>query len=481
MRGWAYAAVSICLLSAACGGQLLEPYPGGDDSIAPDYDASEPDAQAVDAGPPLGDYTDIADQSQWSSFDVAGLNPEANGFYGATFDGRYMYMAPYSNGDTGMTHGHAVRFDTRGSFTSSDSWTTFDTTTLSASTKGFAGAAFDGRYVYFAPHGGDINVDNAYDAFQATSVLVRFDTQGSFTDAAAWSTFDLTTLDEQAQGYCGATFDGRYLYLVPFGPDGDQPPTGDLTESIAVRFDTQSDFSDAGSYATMDLTPLPNEPSRRCSGVFDGRYLYLSESQNGADISGAITRYDTTTPFTSTSSWSTFNVATVDDHAQGFAGSAFDGHAFYVMSSWYGDTVTNRFYDGVTARFDTTKPFGDATSWQTFDASQLFGTGNADLYDASFFHMGGFDGRFVYFIPAQSVQNDAVIARYDTLQPYESLSAWSFSPHYSQLGAFEQGGAAVFDGQSLYFVPLLEGKVLRFNARTTAAMPKLPQFTGSFF
>ena len=63
------------------------------------------------------------------------------------------------------------------------------------------------------------------------------------------------------------------------------------------------------------------------------------------------------------------------------------------MSNWYGDIVTNRFYDGVTARFDTTKPFGDATSWQTFDASQLFGPSNMDLYDASFFHMGGFDLR----------------------------------------------------------------------------------------
>ena len=394
---WAYVAVSICLLSAACGGQLLEPYPGGDDSVAPDYDASAQDAQAVDAGPPLGDYTDIADQSQWSSFDVAGLNPAANGFYGATFDGRYMYMAPYSNGDTGMTHGHAVRFDTRGSFTSSDSWTMFDTTTLAPSAKGFAGAAFDGRFVYFAPHGGDISVDNAYYAFQATSVLVRFDTQGSFTDAAAWSTFDLTTLDEQAQGYCGATFDGRYLYLVPFGPDGDQPPTGNLTESIAVRFDTQADFSDAGSYATMDLTPLPNEPSRRCGGVFDGRYLYLSESQNAADVTGVITRYDTTTSFTSASSWSTFNVATVDDHAlQGLRRRIRVRRAcvlrLVVLVRRHRHESLLRRRD-CALRHDQAVRRRDLVADLLSDASQLFGPQQHGLYDASFFHMGGFDLR----------------------------------------------------------------------------------------
>ncbi|MEO7111234.1 MAG: hypothetical protein ABI183_12420 [Polyangiaceae bacterium] len=347
MRKWL---ITVFLLVIACGGEIVGGGGGGDDTVFPS-DAGT-DATTSDAGPSLGDFREIGDSTNWASLDVNALVGVSGGFYGGTFDGRYLYLAPSVNSETGMPHGHALRFDTLSSFTAASAWSTFDTTTLAPTALGFAGAAFDGRYVYFAPNGGEVDVQDVYYAFQPSSTFVRYDTLGSFTDAAAWTTFELRTLSPQAQGYCGVTFDGRYLYLVPYGPDGDQVPDAGVTESLAVRYDTKSSFADSSSYALMDLTLLPNEPSRRCGATFDGHYLYLSEEQNEADVTGVMTRYDTSASFTESSSWTTFNVATVNPKAQGFAGAAFDGRSLYVMSYWFGDSF-NQFYDGITARYDT--------------------------------------------------------------------------------------------------------------------------------
>jgi hypothetical protein len=70
----------------------------------------------------------------------------------------------------------------------------------------YAGAAFDGRFVYFVPAGG------GFDS------LTRYDTLSTFTADCAWSTFDLTQIatgDAGAPLYVGAIFDGQYLYVVP--------------------------------------------------------------------------------------------------------------------------------------------------------------------------------------------------------------------------------------------------------------------------
>lgn len=476
MRGWA--AFSVCALAIACGGRFADPGEQVDASVIIRDDAGTHDATVVDAGPSLGDFHDVADLANWSSFDVSTLNPEANGFFGATFDGRYVYLAPDDNGLTGQTHGHAFRFDTRGVFTSAASWSTFDTTTLNPAARGFGGAAFDGRYVYFIPHGDEVNQSGGI-YLVPSGLLVRFDTHGLFTDASAWTTVDLTMLGDQARGYCGATFDGRYLYLVPQGPNLYQEPPG-LTNSIAVRYDTTAAFADAASYATIDIAPPPNQPSIRCGAVFDGRYVYFSQNGNGQSTLGVATRYDTHAPFTASSSWTTFDAANLVGHPDGFAPAAFDGRFFYELSYWPGPVNYLKF-DGVTVRYDSTADFADASSWEGFDTSELLFTNGELSYAASFFRLGAFDGRFVYFIPDYPIQNDPVIARYDVEGPYSSRDGWSFSPHYSEIGATAQAGGAVFDGQSIYFVPSMEGKVQRFEARSNAAMPKLPAFAGSFF
>ena len=94
---------------------------------------------------------------------------------GAVFDGRYVYFIPYLHG---VVESILARYDTLGAFNAADAWTTFNLATLSAdggaTTSGFFGGAFDGRYVFFIPRN-----DGAPDGR-----VLRYDSQAS-ADAAA--------------------------------------------------------------------------------------------------------------------------------------------------------------------------------------------------------------------------------------------------------------------------------------------------------
>jgi len=69
-------------------------------------------------------------------------NANSKGFWGAVFDGRYVYLIP---SDSAGSVGQITIYDTTGSFTESGSWSVYDTATI------YTGGVFDGRYVYLAP------------------------------------------------------------------------------------------------------------------------------------------------------------------------------------------------------------------------------------------------------------------------------------------------------------------------------------------
>jgi hypothetical protein len=87
-------------------------------------------------------------------FDTTTVNANSKGFNGAVFDGRYVYLVPYNNG---AFYGQVTRYDTTGSFTAAGSYSVFDTTTVNANSKGFIGAVFDGRYVYLVPYSNGVS------------------------------------------------------------------------------------------------------------------------------------------------------------------------------------------------------------------------------------------------------------------------------------------------------------------------------------
>jgi hypothetical protein len=242
---------------------------------APALDAGRADASAdasvADAGVFPGSF---ADPSLWATFDVTATIPGAAGFVGGVFDGHSLYLVPSGNGglvDNGSS-GIAVRFKTDAGFTTASSWSTLDLTTINGEGYNFFGGAFDGRYVYFAPH--------------AKGIVMRLDTTSTQpTLPAAWSVFNASPLVSSDGGptpqFGGAAFDGRFVYLVPGAPGF----------GTVARYDTLSTFTAACAWSTADLTQLDPGASFYVGAVFDGQYLYLVPRGNGL-----VARFDAKMP-----------------------------------------------------------------------------------------------------------------------------------------------------------------------------------------
>jgi len=146
----------------------------------------------------------LDDLGAWSGFDVA--SDAGVGQIGGAFDGRFVYLTPAPPLRTLPMS--VARCDTQsdGGCASAAGWARFDVGTASAPDAAigqYGGAAFDGRYLFFAP-------------YTATTEALRFDTTQPFANVASWSHFDLSTLQPgMVVGFQGAVFDGEYVYLVP--------------------------------------------------------------------------------------------------------------------------------------------------------------------------------------------------------------------------------------------------------------------------
>jgi hypothetical protein len=181
----------------------------------------------------------------WRIFDSTALG--ATGFVGSVFDGHYLYFPGFP----------IARYDTTQRFVATTSWTTFDPDVLSVGQSSISQTGFDGRYVYFAG-----------------LVEIQYDTTKPFADAKSWAVFDVSTLKAGARGFGTVAFDGRYVYFVPLfngtGLDG-----GYVYDGILARYDTTLGFTDTAAWSTFDLTTLSSGAVGFGSAAFDGQYVYL--------------------------------------------------------------------------------------------------------------------------------------------------------------------------------------------------------------
>jgi hypothetical protein len=420
-------------------------------------------------------YNLIKSSSNWSDFNAATLSPKAIGFTGGSFDGRYVYLCP----NEGTL---AVRYDTQNpDFAGSAAWSTFDTAPFFALDAGpppkdaapppdaglsnvINGCVFDGTYLYFIPGSGESASQQGF--------AVRYNTTQPFTAAGSWESFETPGVDGGgAYGFAGGTFDGRYVYMVP-----DELMT-------FGRYDTKSPFTAAG-FSTVDVSTLDAGADLFgfVGGVFDGRYVYAIPGF----YASTVLRYDTQASWTSPSSWTSFDTATVNSTVMGSAGGAFDGQYVYIAPAG----------SGVVLRYQVSQPFGMQPSWGFFDMTMLKKT-------ASGYFGAAFDGRFVYFVPdyhgdssgegtEDSFTEDTgdegeptnLVVRYDTTANFYDTTSWQLYDTQPLDNAMGFSGA-IFDGEYMYFVPYAnqeyDGVVARFNAKTPPKMPALPDFFGSFY
>ncbi|MSP13458.1 MAG: hypothetical protein EXR62_10950 [Chloroflexi bacterium] len=402
--------------------------------------------------------------SQWSileSFDTFDLYDAGHtdgmvtaGFFGGVFDGRYVYFAPQR--DDTVRHARVLRYDTHSDFHDSRSWQAYDAShTSGLDTRGYYGAIFDGRYVYFVPR---------LDGEVFHTRMLRYDTHGAFRDPHSWQAHDLG----EAVSHQSAAFDGRYIYYVAgyegtyHGPGLEGPPSGKM-----VRYDTQGDFATAESYTWYDVSPLGGLPAsgglptyNYDGAVFDGRYVYFVPLEYGVAL-----RYDTTRAFTDAGSWEIHDARRTSGLEMGWSvGAAFDGRYVYYVP----------YASSTVVRYDSRGAFNDPDAWIAYDASHTSGL-HTQGYDGAVF-----DGRYITFIPYweggdMHRGHHARVLRYDTTQAFTVRAAWSATDAAEavELGELGFNGAA-FDGRYMYFVPwrgnvrpdetfLTHGKVVRYD------------------
>ena len=407
-------------------------------------------------------FTSLNQPGAFSAYPATNVNGLSTaGFAGAVFDGRYVYFVPYQNGVG--AHGRVLRLDTESNFTAASSWAAYDATTaVGAEAVGFTGGAFDGRYVYFSPQ-----------STGPASGELRYDTQGSFSNASSWSFYNASLTDGlSCKGFQGAVFDGQYVYYVPHYNTNASPGGWN---GVVLRFDTHGSFATPASWHAYDAGNTHGLPTKGySSGVFDGRYVYFVPVVNGVQTNGngCVLRYDTHGSFTNSTSWEAYDAGNTDGLVSTiFKGAVFDGRFVFFAPYPNGGNCA-------VLRYDTLDVFTNAVSWSAFNATNITGV-VTEGYDGAVF-----DGRFVYFVPyhtAASLFHGRVL-RYDTKGPFTSDSSWQAFDAGNTDGLQTDGYVgAVSDGRFIYFSPYnngsgFSGKVLRFDARLPRFVP--PTVTG---
>ena len=177
---------------------------------------------------PLADSAQVL-AAQWSlrqtmdafcAYDAGqtgGLNTK--GYFGAAFDGRHVYFAPQFNGDE--RHGNMLRYDTRSPFDDPGSWQAHDASaTGGLATRGYYGAVCAAPYVYYVPR---------TDGDRFHTRLLRYDTRRPFDAGDAWRAHDIG----HPISYQSAAFDGRFIYLAP-GYHQEEGPSGKVLRCVAT-------------------------------------------------------------------------------------------------------------------------------------------------------------------------------------------------------------------------------------------------------
>lgn len=368
-------------------------------------------------------------QPSWGSFDPSsnGLGTSARGFAGGAFDGKYVYFAPNENASG--PSGAVMRYDISKNMGSVASWELYDPSAngLGANAKGFHGAVFDGNYVYFVPN---INASGAHNN------VLRYDVKKPFNSASSWELFNPKSAASTKKGYAGAIYDGRYVYFVPSGkPDAGGASASPSASSVTTGSSCGNGICDSNETgAAVDC--IPGAQSQVCQALFCPQDCFQAQvpsvpttasvlagqvtgkPMGSSNMHGDVLRYDTRAPFASASSWTTFDPSAngVGSNARGYNGAAFDGTYIY-----FAPYINSSGPHGEVLRYNTKQSFATPSSWTTFNVS----TGGVDP-DAKGYIGAAFDGQFVYFSPYYNGKAfHGKVLRYNTKGTYSDKLSWT--------------------------------------------------------
>ncbi|MEO5369522.1 MAG: hypothetical protein H7833_05540 [Magnetococcus sp. DMHC-1] len=357
-------------------------------------------------------------------FDTSQVHAASKGFSGAACDGRYIYYVPMNNG---TPSGQVTRYDSQGRFDDPASWSFFDTTTVHADSRGFTDGLFDGRYLYMVPYFNGLHHGQ----------VTRYDTRAPFADPASWCVFDTRQLDPESRGFVSGVVAGRHLYLAPYQLDWS------TYHGRIVRYDTQADFNTTTSWDIFDAARLQEGCQGYHSAVADGRHVYFVPYRGNKDFHGHLVRFDSHGRFDDPQAWTTFDLTTLHPQCRGFIGAVrTDRHLCFVP--YYDGTDRH----GQVARYEIGSRLDARTGWQVFDMARVHPNSRG-------FFGALFDQRYIYFIPhciEEGIYHGQV-SRFDTTKPLDDLSAWAVcdTARVYPLSKGYIGGVIV--GRHLYMSP----------------------------
>ena len=416
-----------------------------------------PTMRAEAMQPLVSQWAPRADFDAFAAYDAGHTDDlSTRGYFGAVFDGRYIYFCPVRDQqDRTAVHGRVLRYDTQADFKDSTAWQAYDASyTDGLHTAGFYGGAFDGRYIYFNPRD---------DGQTHHSRLLRYDSQAEFKDPNSWQAHDVQ-FPHSGQGLA---FDGQYLYFCPGytrAPHADPTnPAASLDDEPSgqiLRYNTHAPLKDPASYTAFDAQQVSERATCFDGAVFDGRHIYFAPL-NG----GQVLRYAVNGEFSDPESWQTYDASPLG--MQMNVGVLFDGRHIYFCS--YGNSQM--------LRYDTAGALDDPASWQHHDAA------HTDGLDTGGFDGGFFDGRYIYYMPftRKNAPGESLFhcnwLRYDTAGPFTDPASWSaHDASFTDDMHTTAYNAGAFDGRYFYTAPwrgdrddgAAHGRVLRYDTIGTA-------------
>jgi hypothetical protein len=223
--------------------------------------------------------------SSWTQTDVTDYFPNARGYFGNCFDGRYKYYAPWST-ENG-THGLVLRYDTGIAFEKHIRWSVFDVSNMAV---GFHGNAIFNNRLYLVPY--------RTAGVQAHGTVIEYDCAGQFENSGSWASFN-AQIALGAAGYVGAISTPQNLYFVPdfvnYAPHG---------TVLRYSIDPDYGFTDARSWATFDATQIHLMACGFRFGLYDGqRYIYFIPH-----VHTFVLRHDTWGDFQDPEMWAVYDI-----------------------------------------------------------------------------------------------------------------------------------------------------------------------------
>ena len=240
------------------------------------------------------------------------------------------------------------------------------------------------------------------------------------------------------------------------------------TTNIVYKFDTQSLTVETYNMTGVTISSVTlTNVYLQTAPAFDGRYVYFTDKYQ----STYILQYDTTKPFGTATSWALINyLSLLSVPQQNYIATIFDGRYMY----WITDTQqsTNAV---IWLRYDTTLAFTSAGSWTTLVITTVTG-----VTAAAQFRSPVFDGQYIYVSSSSSLP---IFLRYDTTKAFVAGSFDWFnyttgatsagSSTAIQIGGTNTFNVNIFDGRYIYSLPLGTSNVLRQDTSTVIAPTSL--------